>query len=333
MADEHPFAPYVRILGRGRSKSRSLTEAEARSAMAMILADEVTPEQLGAFLMLVRVKEETPEEIAGFVRASRETLRPPAGVSVDLDWSSYAGKKRQLPWFVLAALALAGDGVRILMHGAEGHTPDRLYTREALESLGLPIARSFDDAARHLATVGFAYLPLEHASPSLDRIIGLRPVLGLRSPVHTIARMLNPFRAPCSLQGIFHPGYLDIHQAAACLLGEPRMAVFRGEGGEVERRPNKPAEVRTARDGVAGVTEWPAMLADSRRPPDGDMDLGRLRAVWRDTADDDYATAAIVGTLAIALHALGRADGPADAEAAARVLWRGRDRKRLGAAA
>jgi len=64
---EHPFAPYVRILGKGKTGSRSLDFDEARSAFTMILRGTVEPVQLGAFLMLLRVKEETPEELAGFV--------------------------------------------------------------------------------------------------------------------------------------------------------------------------------------------------------------------------------------------------------------------------
>ena len=119
--EEHPFAQYVRILGRGKTVGRSLTGEEAEAAMDMILANEVRPEQLGAFLMLLRVKEETPEEVAGCVRSVRKGFQIPVDApKVDLDWSSYAGKRRQLPWFLLAALVLADDGVSIFMHGAEG---------------------------------------------------------------------------------------------------------------------------------------------------------------------------------------------------------------------
>ncbi|MDH5410445.1 MAG: glycosyl transferase, partial [Alphaproteobacteria bacterium] len=63
--EEHPFAQYVRILGRGKALTRSLTIEEAEAAMDMILRGEVLPEQLGAFLMLLRVKEEDGQEIAG----------------------------------------------------------------------------------------------------------------------------------------------------------------------------------------------------------------------------------------------------------------------------
>ena len=107
MTTEHPFAQYVRILGKGKNGSRPLTTDEAYESFRMIMADEVEPEQLGAFLMLMRVKEEEPEELAGFIRAVRETLDIPTNAPrVDLDWSSYAGKRRQLPWFILSSLLL-----------------------------------------------------------------------------------------------------------------------------------------------------------------------------------------------------------------------------------
>jgi anthranilate phosphoribosyltransferase len=306
MTAEHPFAAYVRILGRGRTLSRSLTVEEAEDAMAMILRGEVRPEQLGAFLMLLRVKEETPEEIAGFVRGARSTFRLPDPLPrVDLDWSSYAGKRRQLPWFLLAALTLAQDGLRIFMHGTEGHTPGRLYTRATLEALGLPVATTLTEAAGQIEAEGFA----------------------------SLARMLNPFDAPYLLQGIFHPSYMSIHQGAARLLGQPHMAVFRGEGGEIERRPTKPCEVLTVDDGALGAQDWPPLLPGSQQPRDEEMDLGRLVGFWRGEVADDYATAAVTGTLAIALRTLGRAEDPDAAQALAETLWAARDRDRLQRAA
>ncbi len=332
--EEHPFAQYVRILGRGATLSRSLTLEEATDAMEMILRGEVLPEQLGAFLMLLRVKEESPEEIAGFVRAGKNLFELPSPTpQIDLDWSSYAGKRRQLPWFLLAALLLAQDGVRVFMHGAEGHTPGRMYTRETLEALGLPVAHSLAEAAKQVDERNFAYLPLADLSPKLHEIIELRPIMGLRSPVHTIARMLNPFGAPVMLQGIFHPNYMVIHQKAADILGQEHMSVFRGEGGEIERRPNKPAELRTLHNGVLATEDWPPILADSVQPSDTEMDMARLRAIWTGEAEDAYAGAAIAGTLAIALKTMRRADSIEAAQAMAGALWSNRDKTRLGIAA
>jgi len=55
MQEEHPFAPFIRILGKGKNGSRSLTVDEAYESMSMVLEDKVTAEQVGAFLMLLRV--------------------------------------------------------------------------------------------------------------------------------------------------------------------------------------------------------------------------------------------------------------------------------------
>lgn len=79
--------------------------------------------------MLLRVKEESIDELAGFVQATKDQLHF-APLKVDLDWSSYAGKRKHYPWFLLAALTLAHHGYKIVMHGASGHTINRVYTEQ-----------------------------------------------------------------------------------------------------------------------------------------------------------------------------------------------------------
>ena len=147
---EHPFAEFIRILGKGKKGSRPLTQEEAYQAMRMILAGEVEEIQLGAFLMLMRVKEETPEELAGFVLAVRETLPVIAAETADLDWSAYAGKRRHLPWFMLSSLLLAENGIKVLMHGSASHSEKRLFAQDMLSLFSLPIAESFDAAKQQL---------------------------------------------------------------------------------------------------------------------------------------------------------------------------------------
>jgi anthranilate phosphoribosyltransferase len=329
----HPFSRFVAILGRGKSLTRSLTIEEADEAMRMILAGETRPEQIGAFLMLLRMKEETGEEIAGFIRAARACFAKPADAPrVDLDWPSYAGKKRQLPWHLLAAVALARSGWSVFMHGLDGHTHGRVWTGETLQRLGFPLAGDFEEAAGHLRRRRFAYMPLARMSPKLAEMMELKPILGLRSPVHTLARGLDPFAASTSLQAVFHPRYVAIHRDAAIALREKRTLVFRGEGGENERRPNKPCETLLIVDGICEETRWPATF-EPRRAPHETMNLDRLEAVWRGAEADEYGDAAIVGTMALALWAMGVEGDPARAEARAEALWRGRDRSPLAAAA
>ena len=334
MKEQHPFSKFIAILARGKTKTRPLELGEAREAMTMLLKGQTEPEQVGAFLMLLRLKEETPEEIAGMAMATQDLVELPAGApAVDLDWSSYAGKRRQLPWFILSALVLSKNGCKIVMHGTEGHTPGRVYTRDCLRELGIPAAGSYAEAAEHIRQRNFAYLPLEVMSQRLKDMIELRPVLGLRSPVHSFTRMINPFRAPVMINGIFHRGFMDVHAGAAKIMGQPHMCVFRGEGGEAERRPNKTCEVWSVHRGVTTVERWPAILENPRQPADEEMNTDRLAAVWRGDVSDEYAEAAITGTLAIALRTMQKTDSLEASEQMARQMWTGRDRSVLPAAA
>jgi anthranilate phosphoribosyltransferase len=326
---EHPFAPFIQFLGKGRRGARNLTQEEARRAMEMILAGEVEPIQLGAFLMLMRVKEETAEEVAGFVQAARDSrAHLPSLGAVDLDWASYAGKRRQLPWNLLSALLLASHGTTVLMHGVDRGVEGRLYLPQALAALGLSVAGSLEQAKQQLATHRFSFVPTALVQPEMDRMLNLKSVLGLRSPIHTVVRMLNPGRAATSIMGIFHPGYDQTHQQAALLLGDRNLAVFKGEGGEAECNPDGACLVKGVRNGQAEEVEWPAQF-NQRHLRDEVMDPLRLKAVWTGEAEDEYGVAAIIATTAIALYAMERAADAQSALATARQLWNERDRSYL----
>jgi len=326
--NEHSFAPYVRILGKGKTGSRSLTREEARIAMGMILRGEVTPAQLGAFLMLLRVKEESADELTGFVEAARTVINAPRDIPVGLDWSSYAGKRRQLPWFLLSALTLADNGIRVFMHGSGGHTKGRLYTESVINAVGIRSADCWADVEQALDDTHFVFMPLRHLCPALQAMIDLRNELGLRSPVHTLVRLLNPLGATYSIQSIFHPPYALRHQQAAADLGQQNASVFKGEGGEVERKPEALCKVYSVRNGVLSDEAWPKMI-EGRQEQSENLDIEHLRNVWRSSEHDAYGELAIIGTLAIALRLLQRADDQSSALQLAEKYWSERNRDRI----
>jgi anthranilate phosphoribosyltransferase len=322
MAQEHPFAQYVRILARGPGRSRAMTFDEARAAMRMIAAGEAEPIQLGAMLMLMRYRQETSEELAGFVAALRENFAtPPGPPRVELDWPSYAaGRTRGAPWFLLSALLLAENGVRVLMHG-----PEKSVLARSLASLGIALSATPAAAAARLEADSFAFLPLAAYAPVAQQLLDLRPLLGLRSPANSLARLLNPLGAPNVIQGVFHPAYRDLQRGAAALLGQKRLAVFKGGGGEAERNPDKSCRVFVLDDGRNVDEDWPALDGDAVAANEPEPSL---TAIWRGDAGDDAPVRIVIATAALALRLTGRAPDPAAADALARTLWARRDRAR-----
>lgn len=333
MSGDHPFAPFLRTIGRGPRLSRPLNRDEAGQAMGLILDGAAEPVQIGALLLLLRFRGETPGEMAGFVDAARARIAALTGPAPDLDWPSYADRHRQQPWFVLAALLLAENGVRVLMHGIEGFSEGYAPTRPVLAALGIRPSETLGEAQRAMDRGNFAYIGLERFCPALDRLFRLRPLLGVRTAVNSMSRALNPLAAPCQLQGVFHPPYRTAQQHVAVLLGQPSAMIFKGGGGEVLRNPLKPCRAAWVRNGESGEENWPATLPEEtyawREEPLG-PDV--VAALWRGEADLPVPEAAVIGTAAMALHALGRAATIDEAETEARRLWSERRAARSSAA-
>lgn len=315
-----PFAAYIAALGRGPGRSRPLTRDEARAAFAQVLAGTVDPVQVGAFLMLLRYRGEDADEVAGLVEAA-QAVASPVDATVALDWPSYgAGRTRGAPWFLLAALALSRAGVPVLMHGSNAFSAG-MSVAEGLAALGLAPAADAPEAARQLARDRFACLPLAALAPELDRLLRLRRLFGLRSPVNTLARLLDPARAAAGVDGVFHPAYLEVHLGVAERLGRLRLLVLKGGGGEAERLPAKPAVAHlwTAAAGRA-VYDLPASpgIGDGRVP---EADAAGFAAVWRGDWAPPAGVATVRATIALGLLALGRAATVAAAEVEAGRIW------------
>ena len=309
------FAAYVATLGRGPGRSRALTREEAADAMAMLLAGTPDPMQVGAFLMLLRYRGEDPHEIAGLVEAAHASCAMP-DTQVDLDWPSYgAGRTRGAPWFLLAALALAASGVRVLMHGSNEFSGG-MTVPQALERLGLAPAESALQAGLMLSEGNFAYLPIACLCPPVAHLLGLRRLFGLRSPINTVARLLDPADAAAGVDGVFHPPYIETHLATAELLGRPRLLVLKGGGGEAERNPSRPVAAHLWVHGLGRQSLALPAVEGFADPGGGEPDVAQ---VWQGTVAAPAFEARIVGTIALGLLALGRGG---DAEA--RAIWQAR---------
>ena len=83
---------YVALIGRGQKSGKTLSQEQARHLMGKLLNNDALPEQVGAVLMLLRMREETDEELAGFLQACRESckLQLDPAVTIAYDFGCYA---------------------------------------------------------------------------------------------------------------------------------------------------------------------------------------------------------------------------------------------------
>jgi len=206
-----------------------------------------------------------------------------------------------------------------LLHGWNSHQSDGVDVRSALELAGIARAESATQAADLLDRDGIVYLPLECFAPRELELLRLREVFGLRSCINTVCRMLNPAQAAAAVQGVFHPPYRSLQQAASEILGQQNLCILKGGGGEFERNPGKDAQVFRLESGAPLETLLPPLLPEARKLADASYPPHALGALWNGTLHDQFAESIATGTATAALIALGHA--PQAAHALANELW------------
>ena len=323
------FSEYIKITGRGEKGRRSLTQTEAYDALSSYLNGEAELLQLAVLLMLQRVRCESPEEAAGYIQALRDKIDPKwSELIVELDWPCFAGKKRQPPWLILAAKVLAKQGTRIVLHGYNAIDAVKYQVESACPLLDINIAHTPEEARQYLDAYNICYLPLESYCSELIPLLNLREKVGLRTPLNTVARSLNPSNATFAIHGVFHKSYEKLHAKAALLTQESSMIAFKGEGGESEVNPRVSTDICGVQKIDGQLTyieqEWPTYLNEASGAHT-EVSAEYLQKVWQGEIQDSYGDAAVISTVAVILKQFEPAKTQNECLILAEQYWKARN--------
>lgn len=235
MISGEELAKMLSVVARGQHGKRDLSQQQAFAAYQYLLQKDADALQVGAFLIAQRVKGESPAEIAGFVQAARSYMLGVEHMNTvqAVDMPCYAGKRRDVPLHILAAIRASQQGIPMVVHGLE-HIEGRFSAWQALQEAGVQRAASLQQAQRTLANKGIVYLDLADICQSLFRMLALRPRLGVRSCANTVARLLNPLACSAQINGFFHTPYGALMAESNVLLQQPSSLLFMGAEGEPE---------------------------------------------------------------------------------------------------
>lgn len=206
------FRELLKKVGGGQHTKKDLTRLEAAIATRMMLQQEATPAQIGAFLIAHRIKRPTMTEIAGMLDIYTEIgpkLNPfPQERPVMVFGIPYDGRTRTAPISPLTALILASAGVAVILHGGDVMpTKYGLPLIEVYQGLGLDFTTlSLAQAQEGLekTNIGFIYIP-QHF-PAAQGLIPYRDQLGKRPPIATLELIWSPYPSYCHLvAGYVHP--------------------------------------------------------------------------------------------------------------------------------
>lgn len=235
------FRELLRKVGSGPHTSEDLTRSEAAAATRMMLQQEATPAQIGAFMIAHRIKRPTGTELAGMLDAYAElgpslmplSARYPAVVM----GIPYDGRSRTAPISPITALLLTAVGCPVVMHGGR-----RMPTKEGLPLIELWQGLGVDWAKLSLPQVqqvfeqtrlGFVYLPQQF--PLAEQLVPYREQIGKRPPFATLELFWCPYQGEALIvSGFVHPPTEEMARVAFALRGTQSFITVKGLEGSCD---------------------------------------------------------------------------------------------------
>jgi len=325
------FKPVIAKVATGASLSR----AEAENAFEALLSGDVTPAQMGGFLMALRVRGETVEEITGAVSAMRAKMLRVKAPTDAIDIVGTGGDNAG-SWTVstLASILVAACGVPVAKHGNRAAS-SKSGASDILTALGVNISLqpAQIEACLREAAIGFMMAPNHHAATR--HVAPARVELGTRTIFNILGPLSNPASVSRQLVGVFSSDLQRPMAETLRNLGSQAVWIVHGCDGLDEITTTGPTRVVALSGGDISefeVTPEAAGLSRARpedlRGGDPEHNAAALRAVL-DGAPGAYRDIALLNA-AGALVVAGRAkDLREGAQIAAEAIASGAARKVL----
>ncbi len=314
-----------------------LSQDAAARAFTLLMAGDVSPVRMAAFLTALAVREATTEEIAGAVRAMRHAMRKIEAPANALDLCGTGGDAQgTLNVSTAAAFVVAGCGVPVAKHGNRNMS-SRTGAADVLEALGVRIDLEPRAAEHCLQEAGICFLFAQTYHPAMKHVAAVRRELGFRTIFNLLGPLSNPGGVRRQLLGVFSKDWVVPVAQVLQKLGTEKAWVVHGSDGLDEMTTTGASHVAVLENGkISSLTVVPqdvglehATLAALKGGiPDDNADairklLAGAKGAFRDIVLLNAAAALIVADKAHDLKdGIARAEKAIDSGRAANALAR-----------
>ncbi len=238
---------YLKKVGAGKERAKNLTYEEAYNANTMILKQEATDIQTGAFWSSMRMKQATEEELKGFIDSTAvytefiETELNPLDLAVPYD-----GKNRTIHILPASIFIASGVGVNLVGHGSD-KVPSKfgITYHEVLNEMGCNYIEDKNKLKKALELSGFAFYHQKYMNKKLYSLLPKREEFGLRSYINTIEKLLNPFKSTKVIIGYTHKAFVERYIQISYHRGFKDIYLINGLEGGIEPFISKPTQIKS----------------------------------------------------------------------------------------
>src|SRR3984893_10361451 len=208
-----------------------LSREMAYSAFDAMMSGEVTPSQIGALLMGLRVRGETIDEITGAVTAMRAKMLTVVAPDDAIDVVGTGGDASgSYNISTCAAFIVAGAGVPVAKHGNRALS-SKSGAADVLTALAVKIDLDPPAISRCIkeAGIGFMFAPSHH--PAMKHVGPTRVELGTRTIFNLLGPLSNPAGVKRQMVGVFARPWIEPLAKVLAALGSERAWVVHGSDG------------------------------------------------------------------------------------------------------
>ncbi|WOF21814.1 anthranilate phosphoribosyltransferase [Microbacterium betulae] len=209
---------------------QDLSVSEATWAMRQVMRGDVTPAQLGGFLLALRAKGEKVEEIIGFRDAILEAAVPlPVDPNV-LDIVGTGGDRfGTVNISSTAAIIVAAAGIPVVKHGNKAAS-SKSGASDVLSALGIDLRLPAEAVAKVLDEAGITFAWAAAFHPGFRHAGPTRAELGVPTVFNYLGPLVNPARAEANAVGVAQIESVPLITGVFRTRGATAL-VFRGEDG------------------------------------------------------------------------------------------------------
>ena len=231
---------------------RDLTHEDMLALMQNIMGGNLTPAQIAAALVALRIKGETISEIAAAAKVMRElstkVVVKNTGHLIDTCGTGGDGAQT-FNISTASAIVAAAAGAQVAKHGGRS-VSSTCGSADVLEKLGVNVNLTAEKVAACVDSigVGFMFAPNHHSA--MKHAAPVRRELGVRTLFNVLGPLTNPAGATNQVIGVFQKELTSKLAQVLKQLGSRHVMVVHGADGMDEISISGPTFIAELKDGA-----------------------------------------------------------------------------------
>ncbi len=262
---------------------QDLSHEQMLAVMQQVMGGELTPVQISALLIALRMKGETVDEIAAAATVMRELSSKVelADKAHLVDTCGTGGDGIQtFNVSTVSAFVAAAAGAKVAKHGGRS-VSSTCGSADVLEVLGVNVNKTPDEVAQSVAAIGIGFMFAPNHHSAMKHAAPVRRELGVRTIFNLLGPLTNPASAKRQVMGVFDKTLTAKLAQVLQKLGSEHVLVVHGADGMDEISFTGDSYIAELKDGK--VTEYTV------NPQQFGMALHQLKDIQIQNAEESKA--------------------------------------------